>query len=308
MKFVDKKFYFRDIQILYTQFVEYSKKLKPETRGTYNRAMHAFVAWVKSIKQFNFTEKEVIDYKRHLIEDKNLEPNSISTYLTALRKFCNFLLDNNIILTNPADSVSGFPRPDSHTRKYISEIEIEKLLSSIDKNESRGKRDYAIIKLMLNCGLSEKELVHANVSDLEKLNSKSIMYVRGKGHTKKDEKVVIPSDVIKTIHEYLATRTGVNPSQPLFLSAGNKVHGKRMTTRGIRERVNYYLKKSGIKKNQSRKLTPYSLRHTSAFLLAKSGASPETIQKRMRLGTLKTALIYVESIGNHKKEVTTQQY
>ncbi len=286
----------KNINTLYLQFVEYSKNFEPETRGTYIRALRTFVNWIGERKKFEISEQEVRNYKEFLIKTKKLKPNSTSTYLAALRKFLNYLITKKVISTNPANRVKGFPRPKSHTRKYLNSSEIEKLVSSIDTSDDRGKRDYAIIGLMLKCGLSEKELVYANISDIKKENSKITLNVRGKGHSFKDEFVVIPSNIHAAIDKYLSTRKNIIPSHPLFLSAGNKVHGKRMSTRGIRERVNYYLKKSGIKKNRDRVMTPYSLRHTAASILATSGASPETIKKRMRLGTLKTAQIYIENI------------
>lgn len=154
---------------------------------------------------------------------------------------------------------------------------------------------------MLGCGLSEIEMIRANVGDVHQKSRQTVIHVQGKGHDAKDQTVPVPADVKIAIERYLITREKPASDQPLFLSAGNKVHGKRMTTRGIRERVNYYLKRAGIKRNRARRVTPYSLRHTAALMMVNAGATPEEIQQRMRLGTIATAMIYINQRANPRK-------
>ena len=91
---------------------------------------------------------------------------------------------------------------------------------------------------------------------------------------------------------------------PLFASAGNRTRGERMTTRGVRERVNHYLEVAGVKKGRLRQITPYSLRHTAAVLMAEAGATADEIRDRMRLGSVMTALLYMNKarIGDGKKD------
>jgi integrase len=66
-----------------------------------------------------------------------------------------------------------------------------------------------------------------------------------------------------------------------------------MTTRGVRDRVNIYLELAGIKRGPTRRITPYSLRHTAATLMASQGATADEIRKRLRLGSVATALLYI---------------
>jgi len=196
---------------------------------------------------------------------------------------------------NPAKHIKGSKRPMSHSRAPLGYADIEKLLSSIHRTTLRGIRDYAMIKTMLGCGLSEIEIIRANIGDIRRKNGQYVIYVQGKGHDTKDEIVVLPNDVKEAIDLYLGQRDNVSPDEPLFLSAGNKIRGKRMTTRGIRERVNYHLKRTGIKNSRTRRITPYSLRHTAALMMVDAGATPEELQRKMRLGSLATAMVYVNA-------------
>jgi site-specific recombinase XerD len=71
-----------------------------------------------------------------------------------------------------------------------------------------------------------------------------------------------------------------------------------MTTRGIRERVNLYLEKAGVKNGKSRRITAFSLRHTAATMMADNGATVEELQSRFRIGTANTAMLYMKKMSN----------
>lgn len=283
-------------------FLHGSNAKSVETRGTYQRALRQFLKWCEIDRRFRFRVKDVERFKQYLSQRKQLSEVSVSTYLTALRQFCQHLVEGSYIKENPAKHVGGNKRPMTHSRAPLTYADVEKLLASIKKSSVRGPRDYAMIKTMLGCGLSEIELIRANVEDIHHAQGKTLLSVQGKGRDSKDQVVAIPPNVNAAIEAYLAAREHSDPQQPLFLSAGNKIHGKRMTTRGIRERVNYYLKRSGIKRNRIRRITPFSLRHTAALMMVDAGASAEDLRQRLRLGSIATAMIYLNQKGKLDKK------
>jgi integrase/recombinase XerC len=196
--------------------------------------------------------------------------------------------------------VGGNERPRAHTRDALSGEEVGLLLASLAPEDERGRRDGAMIRLMISCGLSEVELIHADVRDLKVLNGQAILMVQGKGHTAKDQVVFIPENVRESIAGYLAGRPDARPGDPLFLSAGNRTRGERMTTRGIRDRVNAALEKAGIRREGGKRVSPYSLRHTAATLLVHSGVTIDELQQRMRLGSRATAEYYFKKNQEEK--------
>jgi len=274
---------------------------RPETRGTYQRALREFVRWFERDGAFRFRVEDVERYKQHLTRRKKLSAVSVSTYLTAVRRFCEYLVHAGVLRGNPARSVEGNKRPQWHSRAVLAPEDVERLLAAVERQDERGIRDYAVVRLMLDCALSEIEIIRANVSDLRKGDQSDVLAVQGKGRTKKDAVVIIPPEVRQAIDDYLRLRGTLVPDQPLFVSAGNRTRGRRMTTRGIRDRVNMYLEQAGIKQGRMREVTPYSLRHTAAVIMAGRGATADEIRERMRLGSLATAMIYL----NQKKREHT---
>jgi len=278
----------------FSGFVASLKSAAPETRGTYVRALREFVRWFPRDRNFRFRVSDVRRYKRHLERRKRLSAVSVSTYLTAFRRFCDYLVRAGILKENPGRFVGGNSRPSTHSREYLSPEDVQAIVAAVPQDDLRGTRDYAMILLMLRCALSEIELVRADIRDLHEDEGGHWMAVQGKGRRAKDERVVIPSDVMGAIGRYLSLRGAHRPAEPLFASAGNRTYGQRMTTRGVRDRVNASLSAAGVKEGKLRRVTPYSLRHTAALLMARNGATADEIRQRMRLGSNATAQLYLK--------------
>jgi site-specific recombinase XerD len=277
----------------YQGFLTSLRRKRPETRGTYGRALREFLRWSLRRKFVARTPGEIERYKAHLEETKRLSPVSVSTYLTAVRRFYDYLKDRGLVSSNPAASVVGNSRPHNHTRGSLTSDEVTRLLSVVDPSTERGARDFVFISLMLDCGLSEIELIRADVRDYHQLDGRAVLEVQGKGRIRKDQRVDVTARLHAELQRYLAMREKPHPHAPLFPSAGNRTRGRRMTTRGVRDRIGMYLKRAGITGSQGARVTPFSLRHTAAFRMARSGASADEIRRRMRLGTLATAKLYL---------------
>ncbi len=274
---------------------EYLKDKSPETAGTYKRSLNEFQRWFAVHKNtFKFTTDGIESYKKYLMEERGLHQVSVSTYLTALRRLCQYLVDIGMLTENPARSVKGNRRPSSHSRAVLTEADVEALLKQIVPVNQIGLRDQAIIYLMLYAGLSEIEIIRANLQDLEQTLMGQYLRVQGKGRTVKDQQVPIDPPVMEKVQEYLDTRKRVLPDGPLFVSHGHRSEGKRLNTRSVRSRINLHLTGADIKRPG---VTPHSLTHTAALLWLNSGLSVDEVRERMRHGTVETTMIYFKKQG-----------
>ena len=279
---------------------EYLRDRSPETVGTYRRSLHEFERWF-ALQQgkFSFTVEGIERYKHHLMETRELSQVSVSTYLTAVRRLCQYLVDTGQLAENPAQAVKGNRRPSTHSRSVLTETEVEALQSSLDEQSRIGKRDQAIIFLMLYGGLSEIEVVRADLRDLEQTLLGWFLRVQGKGRTGKDQQVPVDPPVMDKIRLYLDTRGRIRPEEPLFVSHGHRSEGQRLNTRSVRARINHYLKHAGIKRTG---VTPHSLTHTAALIWLNDGMDVDEVKQRMRHGTLDTTMIYYQRQGLLKRD------
>jgi integrase/recombinase XerC/integrase/recombinase XerD len=283
----------------YDGFLRSLRNKRPETRGTYGRALREFLRWSARGKKTVFSPGEARRYKKYLTFRKKLSPVSVSTYMTSFRRFCDYLVHTGVLNVNPASDVGGNSRPLSHSRAPLSAEDVQALLVSVDRSDERGARDFAFIQLMVGCGLSEIEIVRADVEDAMETPEGFFLQVQGKGRVRKDQSVTLQEAVREALRAYLVIRGPCEPHAPLFISAGNRTRGRRMTTRGVRDRVTLYLERSGIKRDGTRRISPYSLRHTAALLMAGAGATADEIRTRMRLGSVATAKMYMQQRDDH---------
>lgn len=274
---------------------EYLKGKSKETAGTYRRSLHEFERYFAPRKdRFAFRTTDVEDYKTYLMEERELSQVSVSTYLTALRRFCQYLVDVGLLSENPAHTVKGNRRPDAHSRRVLSETDIEALHEALRTKTTLDLRDRAIAFLMLYAGLSEIEIVRADVEDLDVTLMGGTLRVQGKGHTVKDQQVPLDAPVLDAVRRYLDARERLRPEDPLFASHGRRAPGERLNTRSVRARINGLLKRAGLKRPG---VTPHSLTHTAALLWLNDGMDVEEVRRRMRHGTLDTTMIYFRKQG-----------
>lgn len=274
---------------------EYLRDRSPETVGTYRRSLNEFDRWfVLESSRCRFISSDIEQYKTYLLQDKGLHQVSISTYLTAVRRLCQYLVDIGLLRDNPARSVKGNRRPTAHSRKVLSQPDIETLLSSLQTETAIDLRDRAMIYLMLYGGMSEIEIVRADVQDLDQTLLGWYLRVQGKGRTVKDQQVPVDPPVINAIRLYLDARGRIRPEDPLFVSHGHRSDGQRLNTRSVRSRINDSLNSAGVKKPG---ISPHSLTHTAALIWLNNGMSVDDVRQRMRHGTMDTTMIYLRQQG-----------
>lgn len=117
---------------------------------------------------------------------------------------------------------------------------------------------------MISCGLRDIEVSRANIEDMRPVGDRMGLFIQGKGHSEKDDFVVLPSRIEYIIREYLSNREDEYDSDsPLFISTSNRSLNKRLSTRSISKVVKTSLRNIGLNSNR---LTAHSLRHTAAKL------------------------------------------
>ncbi|MDT0630369.1 tyrosine-type recombinase/integrase [Rubrivirga litoralis] len=286
---------------------EYLKDKSEQTRGTYRRTLNEFERYHaaragRPSSRFRFVEADVEAYKAYLMEERELSQVSVSTYLTAIRRFCDYLVARGDLAENPARGVKGNRRPESHSRAVLRADEVEALFEAVPEATLIGRRDRAIMALMVYGGLSEIELVRADVDDLDRTLMGTVIRVQGKGRTSKDARVPLDDSALGPLDVYLQARSAP-PSAPLFVSHGHRSEGTRLNTRSVRGRINGHLRSAKLKR---RGVSPHSLTHTAALIWLNDGMPVEEVRRRMRHGTLETTMISFRKQGLLTREPETE--
>lgn len=270
------------------------------TVRTYKEGLKSFFGWREDM-EFNgeIDQAQVKAYKNWLKESKSA--NTASTYIVSLRRFLRYLVSQGELAKNPAENVQGIKRQRGHLRSDLSKEEIRQLFRSIDRSTEIGKRDFAMINLMVRCGLRLIEITRADIGDIETRGARSILWVRGKGRDEKGEFVVLTEPALKALKDYLNSSPERRSSRsPLFVGAGGKNKGHRLSTRTIRRRVTKYLKAACLK---GERISPHSLRHSFVTLAIEGGATIEKTQAAARHRSIATTQVYFHEHDRLKEPV-----
>lgn len=186
-----------------------------------------------------------------------------------------------------------------HKKDYLTSQQAKKVLETIPQDTLKGKRDYAMLALMLTMGLRTIEVSRANVGDIRTQGDAVVLYVQGKGHVDKDALVRMPNHVETAVRTYLKARKASDPQSPLFASTSHQNAGQRMTTRSISGIVKSSFIAAGY---DSPRLTAHSTRHTSATLSLPNGATLQETQQLLRHVNLQTTEIYAHNLNAIKNQ------
>ena len=284
-----KRFKFSAMDELIRGFIG-SLRRRETTKETYRKALREFSKWLGGASPTVLTSDDIQRYKDYIIS-KRLSATSMSAYLTAVRRFYDYLVSAGKVRENPGRKVRGAPRPRRHLTDPISRRDVAKLMNAVDISSALGRRDAAILGLMVRAGLSEIEIVRLNLGDLKYRGGQRVIYVQGKSKDRKDEYVSVTPQTEETLAQYLKDRGESGPEEPLFRGIGNRAANERISTRGLRARIYHYFESAGIKKKG---ISPASLRQTAAMLAIEEGATVSEVQRMLRLRTLESALQYFE--------------
>ncbi|MCF0168422.1 MAG: tyrosine-type recombinase/integrase, partial [Bacteroidales bacterium] len=161
-----------------------------------------------------------------------------------------------------------------------------------------SQRNYAMLNLMLRTGLRTIEVSRADVGDITRKKGRRILRVWGKGHSEKDDFVVLTDEAYLPIRDYLATRPGAAASEPLFCTVGLGHSGKRMSTRTIQSICKEHLRAIGL---DGHEYSAHSLRHTTGTQILLNGGTMMDVQNVLRHASPATSQIYVNTIMEDKR-------
>lgn len=237
------------------------RNYSPHTVKYYLNIVKQFVLWLDvAIEQA--TDKKIDAYIDYL-HDKRMQPASINCYLAIIRVFYSYLkYEEQAKLTNPVKSGRRLRVPKPLPRP-LREDQIDQFFDVI-----KSKRDWAMFRLMLRCGLRVEEVADLTLGAID-LKQRRIMVLNGKGS--KDRVVYMSDDAAEALDAYLKLRRH-SRMKKVFLVEKGDYKGKPISVRGIQKRIEYYAKKSGIT------VCCHRLRHTMATDLLNAEAEVETIQ------------------------------
>jgi len=169
---------------------------------------------------------------------------------------------------------------DASLPRGVEAAAVAQLLASCDRRRTVGRRDYAILLLLVRLGLRAGEVAAMQIEDLHWRDGEIL--VRGKRN--RQDRLPLPVDIGEAIVSYLRRR-GESECRAVFL----KVNAPAGAVRGgtVRGVVTDACDRAGLPR-----VGAHRLRHTAATGMLNQGASLSEIAQVLRHREIKTTAIY----------------
>ena len=248
--------------------------------------VHAFVS-----QEPHHVALQLAGFRAAMLEGR-LSPATMNARMSAIRSLLAMCLRLGYSKTNGRDLVKNEKvRAYRDTRGPLAET-VDRVLALPDRTTLKGKRDFAILRLLCDNGLRRAEVWALTVTDFDPFERR--LAVIGKGRTDKDW-IELPAITARAVSAYLSA--AAHAEGPLFRSCDHRpaFAGKGLTRDGLHDMIQTYGKKIGIA------LTPHKFRHYAiSWLAVKTNGNIPLIMQFSRHARYDTVQKYVDAVQNQQ--------
>jgi len=287
-----------DADALIAGFVEQKESL--HTQRAYLRDLQAFFGRLEiSVDLAAGVDATDVDAFVKRGESSGLSKATLQRRLSALRQFFDWLSIKGVVESNPArDGRVRTPMPRRSTSASasgaLSREEAERLVASVDTTTATGRRDRAILMLILHCALRRSEVVRVRVDDFRLVGRYRVLDIRPRdrrsnavpGDNRPETTGFGPSETlsgrakvpdhvyrhVEAVRMDVGIRSGV-----LFRSYSNRNRGASLTGDAI-----YRIVRAAGEAADLEDVTPDRLRKTGLQLALDSGATGDQVRAHGR--------------------------
>lgn len=284
----------------YLAYLRLEKRVSPETTSAYLSDLRLLFRHLSrgdeaGIGPEELTMPRLRAFLRSLAE-LGFAPSSISRYLSTLKSYCGFLVDEQALEQDPTEGLQG-PRQQRYKPRSLSRKEMDALYDSLELRVRQGAafswRDLVLVELLYGLGLRISEAIGLK---LDQVNlSESVVMVQGKGG--KQRLVPLGGKVAATLREYLKVEWEGRGSRVDTVLLNR--FGRPLSRMGAWKIVQRICGEAEI----SAAVSPHTFRHSFATHLIEAGADLRSVQEMLGHADISTTQIYTHLDQDYLKEV-----
>jgi site-specific recombinase XerD len=230
------------------------------------------------------------DFLVHTETARGNSARSRNTRLAAIRSFFRYVAMSDPTWLQHCQRILAMPNKRYVKRAvtFLDGDEIAALLAAPDRTTWAGRRDHALLLLAVQTGLRASELVNLKCGDVVLGNGAHIRCI-GKG--RKERATPLRRETAKLLAVWIGDRS--EDSKPLFPS----IRGERLS----RDALEHLVRKHCLTAARacpsigSKRVTPHTLRHSTAMDLLHHGVDPAVIALWLGHENVETTQIYIHA-------------
>ncbi len=192
--------------------------------------------------------------------------------------------------------------------EFLTEAEVTALLRVPDRRTLKGKRDYALLLLMLSSGLRKAEVCSLTAASLTSYRNQAVIDVIGKG--KKRRRVALNNEVVEAVLDYEKAvkkdveDLGTGEARSLFFTLGER--GNCETAPLTHKAVDCLIRRVRKSALITKRVTPHTTRHTFATTLLDKGVDLRTVQELLGHSHIRTTEKYLHTSDEKKIDAVSR--
>ena len=284
------------LQAFFTERLITQRGSSPETIAAYRDAFRLLLRFAQKQTGKQPFELDIDDldapligaFLKHLEEDRGNSPRTRNARLGAIHSFYRFAALEHPEHVHTIARVMAIPtkRFERNTVSYLDRDEITALLAAPDKRTWLGRRDHALLTLMIQTGVRVSELTGLRVGDVH-LGTAAHIRVLGKG--RKRRSTTLTAETVKVMRAWIKERQG-QPDEPMFPTRQGRALSRY--TVGVIVTKHTATAAGSCPPLKAKRVTPHTLRHTNAMLLRAKGIDIATIALWLGHESTQTTHIY----------------
>ncbi len=240
----------------------------------------------------------VLAFLDHLEVKRRNTIRSRNTRLAAIRSFMRYAALQTPESLNDIQRVLAIPikRYEQPMLGFLSREEIQAIVSAPDRTTFSGHRDSVMFATLYNTGARVSEIIGLQLTDV-RLDQTPSVHLRGKG--RKERAVPLWTTTARRIKEWRARL----PNHDNTLLFPNR-HGNPLSRTGVAQRLRVAIELAGREcvTLRDRRISPHTLRHTTAMHLLQSGVDITVIALWLGHESPVTTHRYIEADLNMKAQ------
>ncbi|MBS1826209.1 MAG: tyrosine-type recombinase/integrase [Acidobacteria bacterium] len=262
----------------------------PESKRAYGRAIEDFLDWYRRESPgTGFTKATVQSYRVHLLS-AGRSASTVNVRMSAIRRLAAEAADNGLMapeLASGVGRVKGVKREGVRTGNWLTVGQAEELVNAPDPDTLKGKRDRALLAILIGCGLRREEAATLTLEHIQQRDARWVIVdMKGKGGRVRTVPMPSWSKAAMDVWTAAAGFTSGRVFRPV--NKGDRLSGGQMTAQSIFETVKKYAAEIGVAN-----IAPHDLRRTFAKLAHRGRAALEQIQLSLGHASVQTTERYL---------------
>jgi site-specific recombinase XerD len=230
-------------------------------------------------------------FLNHLEHDRHNSVRTRNARLSAIHSLFRFAAPHHPEHAATISRVLAIPsrRFDRALVTYLTTIEVDTLLTAPDPTTWTGRRDRALMLLMIQTGLRVSELIRLRRNDIH-LGAGAHVACHGKG--RKDRITPLAKPTIAALRDWMAESPS-NPTDPIFPTRT----GKSLSRDAVERRLARHQATAArtCPSLNTKHITAHALRHTAAMRLLEAGVDTTVIALWLGHERVDTTAIYLHA-------------